>query len=96
VQSPVLNENCFLQMEVSEFFKKLAPYAPVQPPSALAAKAGLEEEQLVKLDANENPFGSPLFVKEALEKGFPLFHIYPGRRFFFFFFFFFSKLDSRS
>lgn len=65
-------------MEV--FFKKLAPYAPVQPPEALAAKAGLEVGQLIKIDANENPFGAPQCVRQALNDAFPLLSIYPGEK----------------
>ena len=65
-------------MEV--YFKKLAPYAPVQPPEALAAKAGLEVGQLIKIDANENPFGAPECVRKAIDDAFGLLSIYPGAR----------------
>jgi histidinol-phosphate/aromatic aminotransferase/cobyric acid decarboxylase-like protein len=65
-------------MEV--FFKKLAPYAPVHPPEALAARAGLEVGQLIKIDANENPFGAPQCVDKAIHDAFGLLSIYPGER----------------
>ncbi|MSQ21951.1 MAG: histidinol-phosphate transaminase [Dehalococcoidia bacterium] len=52
------------------------PYAAVDPPSVLAARAGLAEDDIAKLDANENPYGPSPKVAEALAsyKGY---HIYP-------------------
>ncbi len=52
------------------------PYAAVEPPSVLAARAGIPEEQVAKLDANENPYGPSPKLAEALAsyKGY---HIYP-------------------
>lgn len=67
-------------MDLSGCFKKLAPYAPVHPPEALAARAGLEVGQLVKIDANENPFGAPSFIREAMQDAFSLMSIYPGEQ----------------
>ncbi|MFH1140964.1 MAG: histidinol-phosphate transaminase [Chloroflexota bacterium] len=52
------------------------PYAAVDPPSVLAARAGIPEDDIAKLDANENPYGPSPKVAEALAsyKGY---HIYP-------------------
>jgi histidinol-phosphate aminotransferase len=52
------------------------PYAPVYPFDVIASRLGLEESELVKLDANENPYGPPPAAKEALAVlRYP--HIYP-------------------
>ncbi len=52
------------------------PYAAVDPPSVLAARAGLPEDDIAKLDANENPYGPSPKVAEALA-GYKGYHIYP-------------------
>eukprot|EP00192_Tetraselmis_astigmatica_P012220 CAMPEP_0117663520 /NCGR_PEP_ID=MMETSP0804-20121206/8656_1 /TAXON_ID=1074897 /ORGANISM="Tetraselmis astigmatica, Strain CCMP880" /LENGTH=422 /DNA_ID=CAMNT_0005470543 /DNA_START=210 /DNA_END=1478 /DNA_ORIENTATION=- len=54
----------------------LAPYTPIEPFEVLSAKLGRDAEDIVKLDANENPYGPPPEVREALGTvRFP--HIYP-------------------
>jgi histidinol-phosphate aminotransferase len=51
-------------------------YTPVYPFDVLAARLGMDEAQLVKLDANENPYGVPPAAQEALRTlRYP--HIYP-------------------
>ena len=42
------------------------PYDPVDPPDVLAKRTGLPEERIVKLNANENPYGGSPKVNEAL------------------------------
>merc|ERR1712137_169330 len=55
---------------------ELAPYTPIEPFEVLSAKLGRAAEDIVKLDANENPYGPPPEVREALGNvKFP--HIYP-------------------
>lgn len=55
---------------------KVAPYTPIEPFEVLAARYGRTPQQIVKLDANENPYGPPPEVSEALgSMAFP--HIYP-------------------
>ena len=54
----------------------LEPYTPIVPLDVLAARLGLPIEQLVKLDANENPYGPSPQVGAALG-AFPHFAIYP-------------------
>ena len=52
------------------------PYEPVVPLDILSAQLGVPENQLVKLDANENPYGMPPKAKTRLNQlsdG----HIYP-------------------
>ncbi len=43
----------------------LARYSPVQSLETLAEEVGVPVDRLVKLDANENPYGAPLSVREA-------------------------------
>lgn len=55
---------------------KLAPYTPIEPFEVLSAKLGLKPQDIVKLDANENPYGPPPEVLQALgSMNFP--NIYP-------------------
>jgi histidinol-phosphate aminotransferase len=64
-------------MDVTSFLRPLGAYTPVQPPEELAKAAGLHPSQLVKVDANENAFGTPRFVQDAVAAAFDLFHVYP-------------------
>lgn len=54
----------------------LDPYTPIQPFETLSRRLGLDPSQIVKLDANENPYGSNPAVSEALAR-YPYYHIYP-------------------
>jgi histidinol-phosphate aminotransferase len=56
--------------------KKLAAYTPIEPFEVLSQKLGRRPQDIVKLDANENPYGPPPEVLEALgSMEFP--NIYP-------------------
>ena len=56
--------------------KKLAAYKPIEPFEILSKKLGRRPEDIVKLDANENPYGPPPEVLQALgSMNFP--NIYP-------------------
>lgn len=56
--------------------RKLSPYQPILPFEVLSIRLGREPEDIVKLDANENPYGPPPEVLEALgSMRFP--YIYP-------------------
>jgi hypothetical protein len=55
---------------------RLAPYTPIEPFEILSAKYGRSPQDIVKLDANENPYGPPPEVREALA-AMPFPHIYP-------------------
>jgi histidinol-phosphate aminotransferase len=57
----------------------LAPYEAVDPPEVLAARAGIPESAVVKLNANENPYGPSPKVAEALAH-LGRAHIYPDPR----------------
>ena len=54
----------------------MEPYTPIQPFEVLSRQLGRAPEQIVKLDANENPYGPAPAVREALA-GYPYTHIYP-------------------
>jgi histidinol-phosphate aminotransferase len=56
--------------------ESLPPYIPIEPFEVLSARIGRDPSQIVKLDANENPYGPLPVVHEALGNlDFP--HIYP-------------------
>ncbi len=54
----------------------LEAYTPIQPFDVLSEKLGIPIDQLIKLDANENPFGPAPGVAQALRE-FPFYSIYP-------------------
>jgi len=63
-------------MKTRTHLDSLPPYTPIEPFEVLSARIGREPAQIVKLDANENPYGPLPIVREALGKlDFP--HIYP-------------------
>ena len=51
-------------------------YEPIEPVDVVARELGIPEEQVVKLDGNETPYGPSPRVAEALAR-FPYYHIYP-------------------
>ena len=54
----------------------LEAYTPIVPFEVLSARLGLPAAQIVKLDANENPYGPAPAVSEALAE-YNFYHIYP-------------------
>ena len=58
---------------------ELEEYAPIEPFEVLSARLGVPAERIVKLDANENPYGPLPAVTEALAR-YPHFHVYPDPR----------------
>src|SRR5574339_480179 len=63
-------------MKIRPHLQSLPPYIPIEPFEVLSARIGRDPSQIVKLDANENPYGPLPIVREALGKlDFP--HIYP-------------------
>lgn len=61
---------------VREHIRSMAPYEPVIPLEVLSEQLGLPVSGLVKLDANENPYGMPPRAKARLAK-LTYGHIYP-------------------
>ncbi|MEN9563831.1 MAG: histidinol-phosphate aminotransferase [Chloroflexota bacterium] len=63
-------------MQIRPHLESLPSYTPIEPFEILSARIGREPSQIVKLDANENPYGILPAVRKALaEVDFP--HIYP-------------------
>jgi len=63
-------------MNIRLHLESLPPYVPIEPFEVLSARSGRHPSQIVKLDANENPYGPLPVVREALGRlDFP--HIYP-------------------
>ena len=55
---------------------EMDPYTPIVPFEVLCERLGLAADQIVKVDANENPYGPSPRVAEALAR-YPYYHIYP-------------------
>ncbi len=54
----------------------MEPYTPIVPFEVLSARLGRAPQDIIKLDANENPYGPSPKVKEALASD-QFYHIYP-------------------
>ncbi|MEJ2558521.1 MAG: aminotransferase class I/II-fold pyridoxal phosphate-dependent enzyme, partial [Anaerolineae bacterium] len=54
----------------------MEPYTPILPFDVLSAQLGRTPEDIIKLDANENPYGPSPEVRKALA-AMPYPHIYP-------------------
>lgn len=63
-------------MKTRTHLDSLPPYTPIEPFDVLSTRLRREPSQIIKLDANENPYGPLPAVRQALgELDFP--HIYP-------------------
>ncbi|ERN12831.1 hypothetical protein AMTR_s00180p00043090 [Amborella trichopoda] len=61
---------------IRQHLRKLSPYQPILPFEVLSSRLGRKPDDIIKLDANENPYGPPPEVAEALgTMKFP--YIYP-------------------
>ncbi len=56
--------------------RRMEPYTPIVPFEVLSERLGRRPEEIVKLDANENPYGPSPLVRERLAR-YPFYHIYP-------------------
>jgi len=54
----------------------MKPYTPIEPPDQIAKRLGFDESDIIKLDANENPYGTADLVLKELAEG-KYYHIYP-------------------
>lgn len=61
---------------VRPMIRRLEPYVPIEPPEVLAKREGISPEQVIKMDANENPYGASTKVAEALG-AFTGYSVYP-------------------
>ena len=63
-------------MKIRSHLNALPAYTPIEPFEILSARIGRAPSEIVKLDANENPYGPLPVVRDALSRmEFP--HIYP-------------------
>ncbi len=67
-------------MKTEEFIRpdiaEMEAYIPIVPFEVLSQRLGRDPQDIVKLDANENPYGPSPKALEALASG-KYFHIYP-------------------
>ncbi len=56
--------------------KAMPPYVPIEPTEVISRHLGVPEEDVIKLDGNENPYGCSPKVKRALA-GYAYYHLYP-------------------
>jgi histidinol-phosphate aminotransferase len=63
-------------MKTASRFDNFPPYTPIEPFEVLSQRLGLPPEQIVKLDANENPYGPSPRARAALGD-LAWAHIYP-------------------
>ncbi len=63
-------------MQIRSHLEILPPYTPIEPFEVLSARLGRPPEQIIKLDANENPYGPLEAVRQALAM-LSFIHIYP-------------------
>ena len=57
-------------------FEKLPPYTPIEPYEVLSARMGRAPAEIIKMDANENPYGMSPKARQALAE-MRYGHIYP-------------------
>ena len=65
-----------LQSLLKPHLAGLEEYTPIQPFEVLSQRLGIPAAEIVKLDANENPYGPHPAVAEALAE-YAYYHIYP-------------------
>ncbi|MBE0684532.1 MAG: histidinol-phosphate aminotransferase, partial [Anaerolineaceae bacterium] len=53
-------------MKTAKRFRDFQKYTPIEPFEVLSKKLGRKMEDIVKLDANENPYGPAPAVKKVL------------------------------
>jgi histidinol-phosphate aminotransferase len=63
-------------MKTAARFENFPPYTPIEPFEVLSARLGRPPEEIVKLDANENPYGPSPLARQALAN-LAFAHIYP-------------------
>jgi histidinol-phosphate aminotransferase len=61
---------------INPHLRAMRPYTPIAPFEVLTRRLGLPPDSIVKLDANENPYGPSPRVREVLARAEAL-HIYP-------------------
>jgi len=67
---------CNLNRLIRSDIEKMESYTPIVPFDVLSARLGYSPEQIIKLDANENPYGPSPKIYQALADE-RYYHIYP-------------------
>ena len=70
------NQRGKFHLPIRDDVARMETYAPVKPFETLMVEMGRPVADIVKLDANENPYGPSPRVREALAE-YPWYHIYP-------------------
>lgn len=65
-----------MKIKLPDHIQNLPPYTPIEPFDVLSERIGRAPEEIVKLDANENPYGMSPRAEAALAQ-LPFGHIYP-------------------
>ena len=65
-----------MAIKLAARFEKLPPYTPIEPFEVLSARLGRAPAEIIKLDANENPYGLSPRARQALAE-MRYAHIYP-------------------
>ena len=63
-------------MKIASRFENFPAYTPIEPIDVLSARLGRHPDEIVKLDANENPYGACQVARKALAN-LAYCHIYP-------------------
>lgn len=63
MKQPIIKD---LQEQVNRRFEQIPAYVPIEPFEVIAERVGKSPEQIIKLDANENPYGLAPEAKKAL------------------------------
>lgn len=58
----------YLESLFKDGVMNMASYSPIEPPDQIARRLGLPEAQIIKLDANENPYGVSADVLDELSR----------------------------
>jgi histidinol-phosphate aminotransferase len=75
-EAALMNQSFDLTSLLRPDVATMEPYTPILPFDVLSEQLGYAPEDIVKLDANENPYGPSPHVREALA-AMPYPHIYP-------------------
>jgi histidinol-phosphate aminotransferase len=70
------NQDIDFSKFIRSHIRSMVSYTPIHPFEVLSKQSGIPVEDIIKLDANENPYGPLPAVREAL-KTLPYPHIYP-------------------
>jgi len=65
-----------IENKICSHIRALGPYVPVEPTDVLSKRISIPEDKIIKLDGNENPYGTSQEVREALSR-FQYYHHYP-------------------